>query len=108
MDDALSLLIGELKSEDVSLRLNAIRRLSTIALALGPQRSRDDLIPFLQHSLDDEDEALLALADELGRGLDEFLGAPQYAHLLLVPVQNLAVLEDTHDPDKVHLRHHRI
>src|SRR5258707_15818099 len=97
----LSILIDELKSEDVSLRLNAIRRLSTIALALGPQRTRDDLIPFLQDSLDDEDEVLLALADELGRGFDEFLGGPQYAHLLLGPLENLAAVEETLVRDKV-------
>jgi serine/threonine-protein phosphatase 2A regulatory subunit A len=29
------------------LRLNAIHRLSTIALALGPERTREELIPFL-------------------------------------------------------------
>jgi serine/threonine-protein phosphatase 2A regulatory subunit A len=33
--------------DDVLLRLNAIHRLSTIALALGPERTRDELIPFL-------------------------------------------------------------
>lgn len=36
-----------LQHDDVLLRLNAIRRLSTIALALGPERTRDELIPFL-------------------------------------------------------------
>lgn len=36
-----------LKHDDVLLRLNAIHRLSTIALALGPERTRDELIPFL-------------------------------------------------------------
>jgi serine/threonine-protein phosphatase 2A regulatory subunit A len=29
------------------LRLNAIRRISTIALALGPERAREELLPFL-------------------------------------------------------------
>ena len=49
-DDALypiAVLIDELKHEDLVLRLNAIRRLSTIALALGPERTRSELIPFL-------------------------------------------------------------
>lgn len=49
-DDALfpiAVLIDELKHEDAVLRLNAIRRLSTIALALGPERTRNELIPFL-------------------------------------------------------------
>lgn len=43
----IAVLIDELKHDDVLLRLNAIRRLSTIALALGPERTRDELIPFL-------------------------------------------------------------
>lgn len=36
-----------IQHDDVLLRLNAIRRLSTIALALGPERTREELIPFL-------------------------------------------------------------
>jgi serine/threonine-protein phosphatase 2A regulatory subunit A len=36
-----------LQHDDVLLRLNAIHRLSTIALALGPERTRNELIPFL-------------------------------------------------------------
>ena len=48
----IHLLMDELKSDDVVLRLASIRRLSTIALALGPQRTREELIPFLQVSRD--------------------------------------------------------
>jgi HEAT repeat protein len=40
-------LIEELKNEDIQLRLNAIRRLGTIAKALGVDKTRADLIPFL-------------------------------------------------------------
>lgn len=36
-----------LQHDDVMLRLNAIHRLSTIALALGAERTREELIPFL-------------------------------------------------------------
>ena len=39
------------KHDDVLLRLNAIHRLSTIALALGAQRTREELIPFLDGKL---------------------------------------------------------
>ncbi|MCO5549546.1 hypothetical protein L7F22_003018 [Adiantum nelumboides] len=91
----IAILIDELKSDDVTLRLNAIHRISTIALALGPERARDELIPFLQDSLDDEDEVLLALAEELGQGFVEYLGGPAYAHLLLGPLENLAAVEET-------------
>lgn len=97
----IAILIDELKSDDVSLRLNAIHRISTIALALGPERARDELIPFLQDSLDDEDEVLLALAEELGSGFVDYLGGPPYGHLLLGPLENLAAVEETVVREKV-------
>ena len=43
----IAILIDELKHEDLSLRLNAIASLPTIALALGEDRTRAELIPFL-------------------------------------------------------------
>jgi serine/threonine-protein phosphatase 2A regulatory subunit A len=38
--------MDELRSEDVQLRLNAIHSIPTIALALGPDRALEELIPF--------------------------------------------------------------
>ena len=93
--------MDELRSEDVQLRLNAIHRISTIALALGPERARDELIPFLQDSVEDEDEVLLALAEELGRNFEEYIGGPEYAHVLLGPLENLSAVEETLVRDKV-------
>src|ERR1700761_6294016 len=93
--------MDELRSEDVQLRLNAIRRVSTIALALGPDRARDELIPFLQESVDDEDEILLALADELGKSFEEYIGGKEWAHVLLGPLENLSAVEETLVRDKV-------
>lgn len=49
-DDSLypiAVLIDELRNDDVQLRLNSIRKLSTIALALGVERTRKELIEFL-------------------------------------------------------------
>jgi len=92
--------MDELKSDDVVLRLSSIRRLSTIALALGPPRSRDELIPFLQDQIDDEDEVLLVLAEELG-GFAEYVGGPEYAWTVLGPLENLAAVEETLVRDKV-------
>ena len=51
----MALLFDDLRSEDVVARLKAVHRLSTIALALGPERTRDELIVFLLESLDDEE-----------------------------------------------------
>lgn len=59
----------ELKNEDVTLRINSIKRLGTIARALGEERTRNELLPFLTDSNDDDDEALLVLAEQLGEFL---------------------------------------
>lgn len=67
----------------LQLRLNSIKKLSTIALALGVERTRSELIPFLSDSMYDEDEVLLALAEQLGQ-FTPLVGGPEYAHCLLV------------------------
>ncbi|KAI9029088.1 armadillo-type protein [Phycomyces nitens] len=95
----IAVLVDELKNEDVQLRLNAIRNLGTIAMALGPQRTRDELIPFLNDSIDDEDEVLLAVADELSK-FSEYVGGPEYAHYMLGPLENLSAVEEVLVRDK--------
>lgn len=95
----IALLIDELKNDDVTLRLNSVRRLKTIASALGEERTRQELIPFLTESNDDEDEVLLALAEELG-GFTPFVGGPSHAHCLLVPLEALCTVEETVVRDK--------
>lgn len=65
------------------LRLNSIKKLSTIALALGIERTRTELIPFLTDTIYDEDEVLLALAEQLG-ALTPLVGGPEFVHCLLV------------------------
>lgn len=89
----IAVLIDELKHDDVLLRLNAIHRLSTIALALGPERTRDELISFLDDSVEDEDEVLTALSEELGNFV-EYVGGPEYGHVILSPLENLAAIEE--------------
>src|ERR1700722_11890649 len=93
--------MDELQSEDVQLRLNAIHNIPTIALALGPDRAREELIPFLRDSVDDEDEVLLALAEELGRNFEEYIGGNAHAHVLLGPLESLSAVEETLVRDKV-------
>ncbi|KAJ7225504.1 armadillo-type protein [Mycena pura] len=98
--EPIAVLMDELRSEDVQLRLNAIHSVPTIAFALGPDRARDELVPFLQDSVDDEDEVLLALAEELGRNFEEYIGGKEYAHILLGPLENLSAVEETLVRDK--------
>ncbi len=44
-------------------------------------------------SVEDEDEVLTALSDELGSFV-EYVGGPEYGHVLLSPLENLAAIEE--------------
>lgn len=66
--------------------MNSIKKLSTIALALGVERTRSELIPFLADTIYDEDEVLLALAEQLGN-FTPLVGGPDHVHCLLVRME---------------------
>ncbi|MBA0744578.1 hypothetical protein Gogos_007193, partial [Gossypium gossypioides] len=95
----IAVLIDELKNEDIQLRLNSIRKLSTIARALGEERTRKELIPFLSENNDDDDEVLLAMAEELGVFIP-YVGGVEHANVLLPPLETLCIVEETCVRDK--------
>jgi len=95
----IAVLIDELRNEDVQLRLNSIKKLSTIALALGTERTRSELIPFLTDTIYDEDEVLLALAEQLG-SFTPLVGGPEHVGCLVPPLESLATVEETVVRDK--------
>ena len=43
----LAVLIEELKSPDIKVKLSGIRNISVICSALGKERSRSELLPFI-------------------------------------------------------------
>jgi hypothetical protein len=47
----IKILIDELRNDDAQMRLKSIRRLSTIATALGPERTRGELVPYLNGAI---------------------------------------------------------
>lgn len=96
VDDSLypiAKLIDELRHDDVQCRLYSIRSLGTIATALGPERTRDELVPFLQEIIDDEDEVLVALCEQFSEGID-WVGGPAYAYSLLGPLEEICNVEE--------------
>lgn len=95
----IAVLIDELKNDDIQLRLNSIRRLSTIARALGEERTRKELIPFLSENNDDDDEVLLAMTEELGVFIP-YVGGVEHANVLLPPLETLCTVEETCVRDK--------
>eukprot|EP00501_MAST-03F_sp_TOSAG23-6_P000270 GSMAST32.ASY1.ANO1.276.1 assembled CDS len=70
-----------------------MKRLDEIAAALGTDRTRDELIPFVNESVDDEDEVLLVLAEKLGKFV-ALIGGANHAHHLLVPLEALCTVEE--------------
>ncbi len=65
---------------------------------LLPRNSKTTLISGTE-SVEDEDEVLTALSDELGNFV-EYVGGPQYGHVLLSPLENLAGIEEPLVRDK--------
>lgn len=66
---------------------------------MGAERTRNDLVPFLTESLDDEDEVLSSLAEELGAFVD-FVGGGEHATCLLKPLATLASVEEVQVREK--------
>jgi len=97
---AISLLMDEMKSEDTEARIATMRKLRTVAAALGPERTRRELIPFLNEQVEDDDEVLLVMAEELG-GCVDLVGGPAEAVVLMGPLGALATVEETVVRDKV-------
>ncbi|CAG0921341.1 unnamed protein product [Notodromas monacha] len=95
----IAVLIDELRNDEVQLRLKSIKKLSTIAFALGTDRTRTELIPFLTETIYDEDEVLLALAEQLGQ-FTAMVGGPDHVCCLLPPLESLASVEETVVRDK--------
>lgn len=95
----IAVLIDELTVEDSSVRMNAVRKLEVIAKALGPERTRTELVPYLTESIDDEDELLVALGEELGKFLP-LVGGPDFASKLVEPLEALATMEEAVVRDK--------
>ncbi|RHY31207.1 hypothetical protein DYB32_003678 [Aphanomyces invadans] len=95
----INLLTEEMRTDETETRIRSMRRLRTIAQALGPERTRSELLPFLSESTDDEDEVLVAMAEELGNFVD-LVGGPSAASILLTPLEVLATAEETVVRDK--------
>lgn len=51
-------------------------------------------------SVEDEDEVLAALSEELGN-FTEYVGGPEFGHVLLSPLENLAAIEEPMVREKV-------
>ncbi|OMJ73411.1 hypothetical protein SteCoe_27891 [Stentor coeruleus] len=90
----VEVLIEELKSEEVNRRVISVKTLNTIAIALGPKLTREELLPYLLELLDDENEVLLALAESL-RYLIQSIGGRKYAYVLFDLIEQLLQIDES-------------
>ena len=91
---SLEALLEDLKSEETAKKANAMRNITMIGSALGYERCRNELIPYLNEFLDDEEEVLLAMA-EIVPDLFDLVGGKNYAYLLLDILERLCAIEDS-------------
>jgi hypothetical protein len=65
-------------------------------------RTQNSVLIILRYleSVEDEDEVLTALSEELGNFV-EYVGGPEYGHVLLSPLENLAAIEEPLVREKV-------
>lgn len=110
----IALLVDELKSDQLQTRLNAYKKLPIISLALGPERTRIELVPFLQSILpsshhyryyyyshyfidsisSEEDEIVAELANQIQDNFVlECLGGSSHA-FLLIPIIEILLSAD--------------
>lgn len=96
----LALLMDELKHDDVANRVEAMQKLDTIAIALGPERTRQELMPFLHEvAQDDEEEVFAVLASKLGEFIP-YVGGHQHCQQIISILSVLASLEEPIVRDK--------
>ncbi|KAL0230056.1 hypothetical protein PCE1_003620 [Barthelona sp. PCE] len=94
MTHPLQILISELHHEDYRLRLNAVKKISAISLALGASRTRTEFLPFLHEKTEDiNEEVLAALAEQLG-DFTEYVGGPAHIPKIITVLEKLALLEE--------------
>ncbi|EDK44836.1 protein phosphatase PP2A regulatory subunit A [Lodderomyces elongisporus NRRL YB-4239] len=96
----LALLMDELKHDDVSNRVEAMQKVDTIAIALGPERTRKELLPFLNDvAQDDEEEVFTVLGTKLGDFVP-LIGGHEYSEPLVSILTILASMEEPLVRDK--------
>ena len=71
-------LLGDLQNSDIKIKKNAFQNLRGISLALGRERTRKELLPYLKSCIDEEeDEIIIELAKVLSNFI-ECIGGKQY------------------------------
>ncbi|CAG0915057.1 unnamed protein product, partial [Notodromas monacha] len=91
--DPMLVLINELRQEDANDRVRTMKSISCFAVALGPERTRSELVPFFATSLYDDDEVMFTLAEEIPSFFD-LIGGQDHVTCLLPVLENICGCEE--------------
>ena len=97
MASPLEFLIEELSSGNAQQCVGCISRLRVIGLALGQEKTRNELVPYLTSEIEQgkfPDEVLVSIAEVLGSFVD-FVGDVSNAHCLFRPLELLCAAEES-------------
>ena len=87
-------LLEDLQNPDIKIKKNAFQNLRGISLALGRERTRKELFPYLKSCIDEEeDEIIIELAKVLSNFID-CIGGKQYIKELLNLIEIILTIDD--------------
>ena len=87
-------LLEDLQNPDIKIKKNAFQNLRGISLALGRERTRKELFPYLKSCIDEEeDEIIIELAKVLSNFID-CIGGKQYIKELLNLLEVILTIDD--------------
>ncbi|KAJ5071684.1 protein phosphatase 2 (formerly 2a) regulatory subunit a beta isoform-related [Anaeramoeba ignava] len=85
--------VDNLKGEDMSVRIQAFKNLHFIAIEFGENRTRNEIVPFIQNLNETNYQIWEIIAEQLSHFV-QYIGGIQYAHLLLPILFNLSINEE--------------
>ena len=87
-------LLEDLQSQDIKTKKNAVQNLRGISLALGRERTRKELLPYLNSCIDEEeDEIIIELAKVLSNFID-CIGGKQYIKQLFNLLEVILAIDE--------------
>ena len=85
----------------MNYRINSVKSLHTISVALGVERTRNELLPYILDLMDDDEEVLVEMAQVLDGSYLQYVGGPLYAPYVFKPLERLCEVEESAVREKV-------
>lgn len=83
----------EANNQDAVVRTDAMKMVGIVSALMGPEKTRSDMVAFLQTKMEDLDQVLLVMAEKLEKFLP-LVGGPEHAHALIPLFEPLCDIEE--------------